>query len=114
MEVKLRRVPWDWVRVLVAIATLGLFPLMRRFGRRRMIWRMEDRGFQTRSGKLIAWTAVTRVRRVRATLGEISLLDEFRLSTRYGRAFISLRRAAEPDAVCKYLLLHLPPGVEPT
>jgi hypothetical protein len=114
MEVKLRPVPWDWVRVLVAISTLGLFPLFRRFGRRRMIWRMEDRGFQTRSGKLIAWTAVTRVRRVKSDLGEVSLFDEFRLSTRYGRAYLSLRRAQEPDRVCKYLLSHLPPGVEPT
>ena len=114
MEVKLRPVPWDWVRVLVAIATLGLFPLARRFGRRRMIWRMEDRGFQTRGGTLIAWTQVTKLRRIKADLGAVSLLDEFRLSTKRGRAYVSLRRAQEPDAVCKYLLLHLPPGVEPS
>ncbi len=113
MELKLRPIRRVWLLVLGSVLTLGLLPLFRAWRRRRQIWRMEDRGFQTRGGKLIAWTQVTGVRRVAAPIGSDRMIDEWILSTRRGRVSLPLWRIEAPEQAARYVRMHLPQGVAP-
>jgi len=108
VEVTLRPAPFGVLRGCLGIVTLGLIPWMLRRQEDRFIARMDDTGFVTRGGKQIAWTDVTRVRRVQGTMNGNVLSDELQLSTPRGTVSLPLWRAEDPVAIRAYALQRLP------
>jgi hypothetical protein len=98
------------MRTGLGMMSLGLIPLLLRRQEGRFIRRMDDGGFDTRSGKRIAWNEVTSVRRVHGQMKGAVLSDERLLSTRQGTVSLPLWRAEEPAAVEDYATQRLPPS----
>ncbi len=111
MEVTLRPAPYGCLRMGLGIMSLGLIPWLLRRSERRFIRRMDEGGFETRAGKRIAWTEVTKAERVQGRMNGVVMSDELLLSTRRGRVSLPVWRAVEPAAARDYAMRHLPPSV---
>ncbi len=111
MDVILRPPFHGCLIALISVVTWGVYPLVRRLAERHFIRRMDEAGFETRSGRRVAWGEVTGIRRVVATMKGVQLSDEYVLRTRKGKASLPLWRIENAAAARDYLLRRLPPGV---
>jgi hypothetical protein len=97
--------------VLVTVITWGMYPLLRRFGERHFIRRMDDEGVETRSGKRIAWGELTAIKRVSATMGGAQFSDEYLLTSRKGKVSLPLWRVENANEACDFMFQRLPPNI---
>jgi hypothetical protein len=108
MEVGLRPPFGGCLMVGLAVMTLGLYPLLRRWMERRFIARMDDQGFETRGGERVSWGEVTRIEH---RIGEVSgakLSDEYLVSHPKGRSSLALWRAPDANAALDYMIQRAP------
>lgn len=125
IEVELRPGVPGCVTTSLGCLTLGLVPVMMRWNERHFARRMDQFGVETRSGKRIAWSEFTRIRRAQGRLAgrrlqvnysddlysprAHALSDEYLLESPRGRVSVPLWRAVNGDAVRTFTLAHLPP-----
>ena len=126
IEVQLRPGVPGWVTMPLGCLSLGLVPLLMRWGERHFARRMDQRGVQTRSGKTIAWSEFTSIKRAQGSVGSRGRLgvhvsddlyaptthavsDEYWLESPQGRVSVPFWRAANGDAVRAFTLAHMPP-----
>lgn len=125
IEIQLRPGVPGCVTVLLGCLSLGLVPLMMRWNERHFARRMDQSGVETRSGKRIAWSEFTRIRRAQGRLAgrrlqvnysddlysprARALSDEYLLESPRGRVSVPLWRAVNGNAVREFTLAHLPP-----
>jgi hypothetical protein len=112
MDIDLRPPMSGCLIALVTLMTLGLYPLLRRWGERHFIRRMDETGFETRGGKRIAWSEVKSVQRIVGKVNEVALSDEYLLRTARGRASLPLWRAGNAAAARDFLFRHVAPPRE--
>ncbi len=131
IEVQLRPGVPGCVTIPLGCLTLGLFPLLRGWGERHFARRMGQWGVETRSGKRVAWSEFTSIKRARGIVGagrrvlrvDVSddlysptthaTSDEYWLESPKGRVSVPFWRAANGDAVREFTLAHLPPHLLP-
>ena len=111
MEVKLRPPFHGCLIALVTLATLGMYPLLRRMGERHFIRRMDDAGVETRSGKRIAWSELTGVTHVVGKVEGVRFSDEYVLNSEKGKVSLPLWRVENANEALEFMLRHLPPGI---
>ncbi|MCC7426952.1 MAG: hypothetical protein IT557_08620 [Alphaproteobacteria bacterium] len=111
MEITLRPPFHGCLIAMISLATLGLYPLLRRMAERRFIARMDDAGVELRSGRRMAWGDFTSIERVTASMHGAQLSDEYVLRGPAGRASLPLWRAGNAAEARDYLLRRLPPGI---
>jgi len=112
MEVKLRPPFHGCLIAILIVITWGIYPLLRRLGERHFIRRMDDEGVETRSGKRVAWSEFTQIRRVVGTMGGAQLSNECILKSRKGKVSLSLWRAENADEALDYMLKRLPQDIQ--
>ena len=128
IEVQLRPGVPGWVMMPLGCLTLGLVPLLTRWGERRFARRMDESGVETRSGKRIAWSEFTSIKRAQGFVGRRVRMsisddlysprthaasDEYLLESPKGRVSVPFWRAANGDAVREFTLAHMPPHLLP-
>jgi hypothetical protein len=111
MEISLRPPLHGCLIALLNLMTLGLYPLLRRWGERHFIRRMDDEGFETRGGKRIPWSEVTAIQRRQGVVNGAVLSDEMIVETRRGRASLPVWRMGNAEEGLDYLLRRLPAAV---
>src|SRR4051794_30560867 len=111
IEVQLRPGVSGCVTAPLGCLSLGLVPLLMRWGERHMARRMDEAGIETRSGKRIAWNEFTSIRHIQATMKGNALSDEYLLTSPKGRVSVPLWRAANADEVRTFTLSHVPPDL---
>src|SRR4051812_12816844 len=97
IEVQLRPGVHGCVTVPLGCMSLGLVPLLMRYGEGHFIRRMDEAGVETRNGKRYAWSEFGRIERVRSRMGSGSsgsLSDEYLLYATGGRVSLPIWRTA--------------------
>jgi hypothetical protein len=131
IEVQLRPGVPGCVTMPLGCLTLGLVPLLMRWGERHFARRMDQLGVETRAGKTIAWSEFTSIKRAQGIVrpGRRVLRvnvsddlysptthvtsDEYWLESPKGRVSVPFWRAANGDAVREFTLAHIPPHLLP-
>jgi hypothetical protein len=108
VEVTLRPPLRGCLMLLLAIITLGIYPLMRRMLERPFIARMDDEGFETRAGKRVAWSEVTQIKHVVGELNGAELSDEYVIRSSKGRSTLPVWRATNATQALDYLIQRAP------
>jgi hypothetical protein len=114
IEVQLRPGVHGCVTVPLGCLSLGLVPLLTRWGEGHFIRRMDEAGVETRNGKRYAWGEFGPIERVRSRMGSGSsgsLSDEYLIYAQQGRDSRPLWRTVNAQEASDYLLSHLPPGL---
>jgi hypothetical protein len=110
MEVKI--IPLNGcMNVLLAVLTLGVFPLGYYIQTRSWPKWVDEQGLVTRGGKRIAWNEFTKMTRVltRVTRGSSSTVERFDLFSSKGKVSIVVYRLVDGQAVFDFITQHLPP-----
>ena len=133
VEVQLRPGVSGCLMVPLACLSLGLIPLLMRWGARHFARRMDEFGIETRGGKRIAWNEFTRIKRAQQTLrpgmhGALlrptvsddlfaptshALSDEYLLESPKGRVSVPFWRVINANEVRAYTVAHVPPHLLP-
>jgi hypothetical protein len=108
VEVTLRPPLRGCLMVLLAVITLGAYPLMRRVLERPFIARMDDEGFETRAGKRVAWSEVTQIKHVVGEVSGAKLSDEYVVRSSKGRSTLPVWRATNGMEALDYLIQRAP------
>jgi hypothetical protein len=111
MDVMLKPPFGGCLMVFVIVITLGTYPLLRRFGERHFIARMDDEGVETRGGKRVAWTDVTHVQRVVGKVQGVQMSDEYVVKSTRGRLSLPLWRTTNGAEALDYFVRRVPAGV---
>ena len=108
MEVTLRPPMRGRAMVLVDVITLGTYPLTRRLLERHFIARMDDAGFETRGGKHVAWSEVSRIKHVVGEPHGANPSDEYVVWSTKARSSLPVWRAANGTEALDYLIQRAP------
>ena len=108
VEVKLRPGVHGCITWPLAIATLGVVPLLMRMGEKHFIARMDDDGFETRGGMRVAWNEVERVQRLVGKVQGMKMSDELLVFTARGRASLPTWRIENGDEALAFFTRHAP------
>ena len=108
VEVKLRPGVHGCIMWPLAIATLGLVPLLMRMGEKHFIARMDDSGFETRGGMRVAWSEVERVQRTVGKVQGLKMSDELLVFTAKGRASLPIWRIENGEEALAFFSGHAP------
>jgi hypothetical protein len=108
VEVTLKPPFGGCLMLLVTVVTLGTYPLLRRLGERHFIARMDDYGFETRAGKRVDWTQVTRIEHVVGKVNGVQMSDEYVVRSTQGRSSLPLWRSTDRTAALDYLIQRAP------
>jgi hypothetical protein len=108
VEVLLRPPLGGCLMVLVSVVTLGVYPLLRPLLERHFIARMDDEGFETRSGKRVSWSEVERIKHVIGEMKGAKLSDEYAVWSPQGRSSLPVWRAQDPKGALDYLIQRAP------
>ena len=109
MEVDLRPPMGGCMMVFIAVATLGVYPLLRRMIERRYIHRMDDEGFVTRAGKQVRWGEITSIRHISREMDGRVMSDEYDVRSPQGRSCLPLSRTGNVRDVLDYFTRRVPP-----
>lgn len=112
LEVRLKPGVPGCVTLPLAVMTLGLVPLLMRQGERDFIARMDDDGFETRGGRRVSWSELTKVRRVLGKVKGMKLSDEIQLYSPHGRSSLPTWRTENGEEALAYLLARIPDHAE--
>jgi hypothetical protein len=131
IEVQLRPGVPGCVTMPLGCLSLGLTPLLMRWGERHFARRMDQLGVETRSGQKIAWSAITSIKRAQGIVGPgrrvlrvnvsddlyspttHATSDEYWLESPQGRVSVPFWRVVNGDAVRTFTLAHMPPHLLP-
>jgi hypothetical protein len=92
----------------VTVITFGTYPLMRRYMERHFIARMDDDGFETRSGKRVRWAEVSRIEHVVGESKGARLSDECLVWSPQGRSSLPMWRATDGRQALEYFVQRAP------
>jgi hypothetical protein len=112
MEVKNRSTLPGCLYWLCTLWTLGLFPLILKWGEGHLAKYVDDDGVTVRSGKRYKWSEFTGVKRVQVRVEGIEASDEILLYSPRGKVSFHYRRMLEAQKVVDYALRHLPPDIK--
>lgn len=113
MEVRLVPAVRGCITVPLTILTLGLWPVLQRFGERRFVARLDEAGFESRGGTFVGWGDVERVEHVVGVMGRTTLSEEYWLHTSKGRFSLPIWRTGNAAEVLDYFGAHIPPAARP-
>jgi hypothetical protein len=131
IEVQLRPGVPGCVTMPLGCLSLGLIPLLMRWGERHFARRMDQVGVETRSGKKIAWSEFTSIKRAQGIVGPgrrvlrvnvsddlyspttHAMSDEYWLESPQGRVSVPFWRTVNGDDVRAFTLAHMPPHLLP-
>jgi hypothetical protein len=93
----------------VAVATVGVYPLIRMRVERRYVHEMDDAGFVTRAGTRVAWSAITRVRHISREMDGRVMSEEYEIRSPQGRSCLPISRIGNVREVLDYFIQRVPP-----
>ncbi len=110
MEVKIIRLN-GCMNVLLAVLTLGVFPLAYFIQTRSWPKLVDEEGLVTKGGKRIAWNEFTKITKVvtRVTRGSSSSVEHYELRSPKGKVIVAVYRLVDGQQVFDYITRHLPP-----
>jgi hypothetical protein len=115
IEVALRPGVPGCVTMPLGCLTLGLVPFLMRRNEGHFARRMDELGVETRSGKRIAWSEFSSIKRVKGGSGmpgqgrlTAVYSDEYILESPRGRVSVPLWRAVNANEVGEFTLAHVP------
>jgi hypothetical protein len=116
IEVQMRRGVAGCIWYPLGCLTLGLVPLIARWGQRGFARRMNEQGIETRGGKWVPWAQITGIRRAQTRVGGPSVYGGggrtayygYVLTSPQGNVEIPLSHAANEEEVRAFTLAHLP------
>ncbi len=108
MDVMLKPPFGGCLMLLLAVITLGAYPLLRRMMERPFIARMDDYGFETRAGKRVEWREVTRIEHRIGEVKGAKLSDEYLVRSAQGRSSLPVWRATNGTEALDYLIQRAP------
>ena len=110
MEVKIIRLN-GCMNLLLAVLTLGVFPLAYFIQTRSWPKLVDEAGLITKGGKRIAWNEFTKITRVvtRVTRGSSSTVEHYELRSPKGKVIVAVYRLVDGQQVFDYITRHLPP-----
>jgi hypothetical protein len=108
VEVDLRPPMGGCMMVFIAVATVGVYPLLRWLIERRYIHRMDDEGFVTRAGTRVRWGEITHIRHISREMDGRIMSDEYDVRSARGRSCLPLSRTGNVREVLDYFIQRVP------
>jgi hypothetical protein len=110
MEVKIIRLN-GCMNLMLAVLTLGVFPLGYFIQTRSWPKRVDEGGLTTQGGKQIAWNEFTKITKVstRVTRGSSSTVEHYELFSPKGKVIVAVYRLVDGAQVFEFITSHLPP-----
>ena len=108
MEVDLRPPMGGCMMVFIAVATFGVYPLLRRLIERRFVRTMDDEGFVTRGGQRVPWSEITRITHVSREMDGRVMSDEYDVRSPQGRTCLPMSRTSNVREVLDYFIQRVP------
>jgi hypothetical protein len=110
MEVKIIKLN-GCMNVMLAVLTLGVFPLAYFIQTRSWPKLVDESGLTTQGGTRIAWNEFTKITKVttRVIRGSSSTVEHYKLGSQKGKVIVAVYRLVDGPQVFEFITKHLPP-----